>query len=40
MKKAILIITISLATLNFGFSLYQVGGTSSNSFPPPVMQLA
>ncbi|AFJ42589.1 hypothetical protein [Francisella orientalis] len=40
MRKAVLVITISLATLNFGFSLYKVSGMSSNSFPPPVMQLA
>ena len=33
MKKIILSILIAAAMINFGFSLQQIGGTSSDSFP-------
>lgn len=45
MRKIILTaaITLSLTTVGFGYGFQRVGGVSSissNSFPPPILELA
>jgi len=42
MKKAILTATVavSLTTVSFASGLHEVSSISTNSFPPPVLELA